>query len=63
MPTSKQKFIVTVDKLTADKMIASGLKLVAHQGAAYTFLNQPPTNFTFEQFDKTKFCYTNTLSI
>lgn len=63
MPKIEQKFIMTVDKCTADKFLASGFKLVSHQGEAYTFLNQPPKNFVFEQFDGTKFCYTNMLSI
>ena len=63
MPQSKQKFIITKDKLTADKFTAAGFKLISHQGGAYTFVNMPPKHFDFEQFDKTKFFYTNMLSI
>lgn len=63
MPQSNQKFIMTKDKLTADKFLSAGFKLVAHQGGAYTFVNMPPEHFNFEQFDKTKIVYTNMLSI
>lgn len=63
MPTLKKNFIITVDKDTANRFIAAGFKVLSHHGEAYTFLNQPPKNFTFEQFDKTKFSYTNMLSI
>lgn len=63
MSYSKQKFIMTMDESTANKFMAAGFKLISHVGNSYTFLNQFPTNFNFEQFDKTKFTYTNMLSI
>ena len=59
MPT---KFILTVDKPTANKFIAMGFKLVVQNGDRYVFLNQPPKNFSFEQFDSKKFTYTNVLA-
>ena len=63
MPKSKQNFIMTVDKSTADRFLAAGFKLVSHNGDSYTFLNSTPKNFNFEQFDKTKFAYTNILCV
>jgi hypothetical protein len=63
MQQSKQKFIVIVDEHTAKNFLAVGFKLISKNGGTYTFLNQPPKNFNFEQFDKTKVYYTNMLSI
>lgn len=63
MTNLNKKFVVTLDKATADKLIGVGFKLISHQGAAYTFLNQPPKNFNFEQFDSKQVHYTNMLSI
>ena len=57
-----QKFIITVDEITANKFIETGFKLVSQNGDSYTFLNQPPKHFNFEQFDRTKFAYTNVLT-
>lgn len=62
MPQSK-KFIITQDNQTANKMIAAGFKLISHIGNNYTFVNQPPKNFNFEQFDMKKCSYTNMLSL
>lgn len=61
MPQSK--FIMTMDESTAKNLIAVGFKLISQNGGAYTFINQPPKNFNFEQFDKSKVRYTNMLSI
>jgi hypothetical protein len=63
MPQSTQKFIITMDESTAKHLIAVGFKLISKNGGNYTFLNQPPKSFNFEQFDKTKMHYTNMLSI
>ena len=63
MSQSKHNFIITVDKAAADKLISAGFQLVAQNGGSYTFLNKPPKNFKFEQFDTTKFAYTNILSV
>lgn len=61
MPQSK--FIMTMDESTAKNLIAVGFKLISKNGGTYTFINQPPKNFNFEQFDKAKVRYTNMLSI
>jgi hypothetical protein len=58
-----KKFIKTTDTETADKLIAFGFKIVSHIGNAYTFLNETPTNFTFETIDKKKIVYDNRLSL
>ena len=61
--SQKQNFITTTDKETADKLISAGFRLVSQNGNAYTFLNQLPKNFTFDEVDKTKMAYTNILSM
>lgn len=62
MPQSKQNFIMTMDESTAKKLLAVGFKLMSKNGGTYTFLNQPPKNFNFEQFDVSKIRYTNMLT-
>ena len=61
--SQEKKFIKTTDKETADKLISAGFQLVAQSGNAFTFLNQPPKNFSFEEVDKTRMAYTNILSM
>jgi hypothetical protein len=61
--SQKQNFITTTDKETADKLISVGFQLVATSGNAYTFLNQLPKNFTFDEVDKKKMTYTNMLGL
>lgn len=58
-----KKFITTTDKETADKLISVGFQLVSCSGDAYTFLNQAPTNFSFNEIDQKKMIYTNMLSL
>lgn len=62
MSESKQKFIVTIDESIAKKLLALGFQFISQNGGRYTFLNQPPKNFNFEQFDKSKVYYTNMLT-
>jgi len=57
-----KNFITTTDKLTADKLMAEGFKLVSHIGNSYTFLNEVSKNFNFEEVKKSV-VYTNTLSL
>lgn len=57
-----KKFIITMDKDTANKFIETGFKLISQNGNSYTFLNQPPKIFNFEQLDRNKFTYTNVLT-
>lgn len=59
----KQNFIKTTDKETADKLMFCGFQLVSHVGDMYTFLNQPPKNFSFDEIDKKKYAYSNILSM
>lgn len=60
MPQSK--FIMTMDESTAKNLLAVGFKLISQNGDSYTFLNQPPKTFNFDQLDRTKFAYTNILT-
>ena len=57
-----KNFITTTDKETADKLISAGFQLVSQNGA-YTFLNQLPKNFNFDEIDKNKMAYTNILNV
>ena len=61
--SQKQNFIKTLDVAIADKLISAGFQLVSQSGNIYTFLNQPPKNFTFDSVDKKKIAYTNILSM
>ena len=61
--SQKKNFITTTDKETAEKLLSEGFELVSQNGISYTFLNQLPTNFTFDENDKKKMCYTNTLLV
>lgn len=60
--SQKQNFIMTTDKETADKLLSAGFQLVSQNGT-YTFLNQPPRNFSFDEVDKKKMAYTNIINI
>ena len=57
-----KNFITTTDKETADKLILAGFQLISQGNNAYTFLNQLPTNFHFDEIDTKKMAYTNTLN-
>ena len=59
----KQTFIKTTDKETADKLMMLGFQLVSHSGNMYTFLNNPPKNFAFDEVDKKKCAYSNMLNV
>lgn len=61
--SQKQNFIKTTDKETADKLISEGFQLVSDSNGIYTFLNQTPQNFSFDDIDKKKVAYTNMLSL
>jgi hypothetical protein len=61
--SQKQNFIMTMDKQTADKLIAAGFTMLRNNGGTYVFLNTPSNNFTFSSIDKTKFCFTNILGM
>ena len=59
----KKKFIIVQDEATANKLIASGFRLVSQLNNTYTFMNQVPQNFTFDEIDKSKLAYTSILSL
>ena len=58
-----KKFIIVKDEATALKLIASGFRLVSQLNNIYTFMNQVPQNFTFDEIDKSKLAYTSILSL
>ena len=59
----KQNFIKTTDEPTAKKLISDGLKLVSQVGQVYTFLNDTPESFRFDEVDKKHIAYSNVLNI
>jgi hypothetical protein len=61
--SQEYNFIMTTDKETADKLTFVGFQLVSQDGNIYTFLNQPPKNFSFDGVNKKKMTYTNMLSL
>lgn len=63
MSKSDSKFIITHDKSVASSLIASKFVLVSQIGDLYTFLNQPPKNFNFGCIDKSKYYFSNVLSM
>lgn len=58
-----KKFIIVQDEATALKLIVSGFRLVSQLNNTYTFMNQVPQNFTFDEIDKSKLAYTSILSL
>ena len=56
-----KKFIVTRDSEVA-KQLAAAFKQINNFNGTWVFLNEVSTSFSFEQFDKTKFYYTNVLT-
>ena len=58
-----KKFIIIQDEATANKLVASGFQLVSKLNDTYTFMNQVPQHFNFDEVDKSKLAYTNILSI
>ena len=62
MPQSK-KFIITQDKTMSDKLIAHGFLLLSNVSGTYTFINQMPEKFSFNEFDVKKLHFTNNLHL
>lgn len=60
--SQKKNFIKTTDKETADTLISLGFQLVSQNNGVYTFLNQPSNSFNFDEVDKKKMAYSNTLN-
>ena len=46
--SQKKSFIKTMDKETAEKLSFAGFQLISQVGGVYTFLNQLPHSFNFE---------------
>ena len=59
----KQNFIKTTNESIARKMISEGFKLVSQVGQVYTFLNDIPESFRFEEVDKKHIAYSNVLNV
>ena len=58
-----KKFIIVQDEATANKLVANGFQIVSKINNTYTFMNQVPQHFSFDEVDKSKLAYTNILSI
>ena len=57
---NSKKFIITKDPEVAKKL-ATAFKQINNFNGMWVFLNEVSTSFSFEQFDRTKFYYTNVL--
>ena len=57
----QKKFIITQDEQVAKKL-STIFKQVNVSNNVWVFLNEVSASFNFEQFDKTKFYYTNVLT-
>lgn len=58
-----KKFIVAIDKVTADKLKAMGFKLANQIGSLYTFLNEEGKTINFDEIEKGKIYFTEMLGI
>lgn len=57
---NSKKFIITKDPEVAKKL-ATAFKQINNFNGTWVFLNEVSTSFNFEQFDRSKFTYTNVL--
>ena len=60
---NNSKFIVVKDETTASKLIANGFQVVSQVNGVYTFINQVPKHFNFNEIDVKKMVYSNVLTI
>ena len=58
-----KKFIIVQDDETAKKLSLSGFRLISQINDTYTFMNQVPQHFSFDEIDKSRVAYTNILSL
>ena len=58
-----KKFIITQDKSMSDKLIAHGFLLLSNNSGIYTFINEAPEKFSFDEFDVKKLRFTNNLHL
>jgi len=63
MSQLRQKFILTQDSDTAKKLNEAGFHLISQENGMFKFINKTPENFTFDNFDMKKICFTNLLSL
>ena len=59
---NKTNFIVTTDKITADKLISEGFSLIADTNGKFTFENKQFENFSASEDISSKIAYTNILT-
>lgn len=59
----QKKFIIVQDETIANKLILSGFQVVSHINNTYTFMNQTPKHFNFDEIDVKKLVYSNMLTI
>lgn len=60
---NNSKFIVVKDETTASKLIVNGFQVVSQVNGVYTFINQIPKHFNFNEIDVKKMVYSNVLTI
>lgn len=60
---NEQKFIVTTSQTVANRLVASGVKMVSNVNDTYVFINELPKNFSFDSIDTSLIAYTNILSL
>lgn len=60
---NNSKFIVVQDEATANMLIISGFQMISHINNMYTFINQAPKHFNFNEIDANKMVYTNMITI
>ena len=58
-----QNFIIVQDETIANQLITGGFQIVSHINGVYTFINQIPKHFNFNEINTKKLVYTNTLTI
>ena len=59
---NKTNFIVTTDKITADKLVSEGFRLIADANGKFTFENKLIENFSVNEEILSKIAYTNILT-
>ena len=59
----QKKFIITKDECVANKLLVSGFKLMGQTSGVWTFINNIPKNFNFNEIDKKLYTYSNILHI
>ena len=58
-----KKFIMVQSESVANKLIAHGFRLLSNINGTYTFINQAPEKFSFNEFDVKKLHFTNNLHL